>query len=64
MGLIHVTTTLRTSEKARKKYAAEFVVDTEGNRRAFATWLYLSGTRWRRSESQAPAGSSSCGEPG
>jgi len=28
MGLIHVTTTLRASEKARKKYAAEFLVDT------------------------------------
>ena len=29
MGLIHVTTTLRASEKARKKYAAEFFVDME-----------------------------------
>jgi predicted aspartyl protease len=28
MGLIHVTTTLRASERARKKYAAEFVVNT------------------------------------
>ena len=28
MGLIHVTTTLRASEKARKKYSAEFLVDT------------------------------------
>lgn len=28
MGLIHVTTTLRAREKARKKYAAEFLVDT------------------------------------
>ncbi len=28
MGLIHVTTTLRAGEKARKKYAAEFLVDT------------------------------------
>jgi hypothetical protein len=28
MGLIHVTTTLRASERARKKYAAEFLVDT------------------------------------
>lgn len=32
MGLIHVTTTLRASEKARKKYAAEFLLDTEGRR--------------------------------
>ena len=30
MGLIHVTTTLRAREKARKKYAAEFLLDTEG----------------------------------
>jgi clan AA aspartic protease len=28
MGLIHVTTTLRAREKARKKYAAEFLVET------------------------------------
>ncbi len=28
MGLIHVTTTLRTGEKARRKYEAEFLVDT------------------------------------
>jgi len=28
MGLIHVTTTLRAREKARKKYAADFLVDT------------------------------------
>ncbi|HEY3137584.1 MAG TPA: clan AA aspartic protease [Blastocatellia bacterium] len=28
MGLIHVTTTLRASEKARKKYSADFLVDT------------------------------------
>jgi clan AA aspartic protease len=28
MGLIHVTTTLRAKERARKKYAAEFLVDT------------------------------------
>lgn len=28
MGLIHVTTTLRAREKSRKKYAAEFLVDT------------------------------------
>src|SRR5437588_5358249 len=28
MGLIHVTTVLRASEKARKKYVAEFLVDT------------------------------------
>jgi clan AA aspartic protease len=28
MGLIHVTTILRASEKARKKYSAEFLVDT------------------------------------
>jgi clan AA aspartic protease len=27
MGLIHVTTTLRAGEKARKKYSAEFLVD-------------------------------------
>ena len=29
MGLIHVTTTLRANEKARKKYAADFLLDTE-----------------------------------
>jgi clan AA aspartic protease len=28
MGLIHVTTTLRAGEKARKKYVSEFLVDT------------------------------------
>src|SRR2546425_13151433 len=28
MGLIHVTTTLRARENARKKYVAEFLVDT------------------------------------
>ncbi len=28
MGLIHVTTTLRAREKARKKYVSEFLVDT------------------------------------
>src|SRR2546426_9782962 len=28
MGLIHVTTTLRAREHARKKYVAEFLVDT------------------------------------
>lgn len=28
MGLIHVTTTLRAHETARKKYAAEFLVNT------------------------------------
>jgi clan AA aspartic protease len=28
MGLIHVATTLRAREKARKKYSAEFLVDT------------------------------------
>src|SRR5437762_10677960 len=28
MGLIHVTTTLRASQKARKKYRAEFLIDT------------------------------------
>src|SRR5712691_11820343 len=28
MGLIHVTTVLRAREKARKEYAAEFLVDT------------------------------------
>ncbi|MBI5388496.1 MAG: aspartyl protease family protein [Verrucomicrobia bacterium] len=28
MGLMHVTTTLRASEKARKKYQADFLVDT------------------------------------
>jgi clan AA aspartic protease len=28
MGLIHVTTTLRAHEKARKKYVSEFLVDT------------------------------------
>ncbi|HLG14280.1 MAG TPA: clan AA aspartic protease [Blastocatellia bacterium] len=27
-GLIHLTTTLRAREKARRKYAAEFLVDT------------------------------------
>jgi hypothetical protein len=30
MGLIHVTTTLRASEKARKKYSADFLVDMGG----------------------------------
>jgi clan AA aspartic protease len=28
MGLLHVTTTLRASQKSRKKYTAEFLVDT------------------------------------
>ena len=28
MGLIHVTTTLRARENARKKYVSEFLVDT------------------------------------
>ena len=28
MGLIHVTVTLRASEKSRKKYEASFLVDT------------------------------------
>src|SRR5580692_6666034 len=28
MGLIHVTVTLRAAQKARKKYEAEFLVDT------------------------------------
>ena len=28
MGLIHVTTTLRAGERARKKYEADFLVDT------------------------------------
>jgi clan AA aspartic protease len=28
MGLIHVTVTLRATEKSRKKYEAEFLVDT------------------------------------
>jgi len=28
MGLMHVTTTLRASEKARRKFTAEFLVDT------------------------------------
>ncbi len=28
MGLIHVTVTLRASEKSRKKYEADFLVDT------------------------------------
>jgi clan AA aspartic protease len=28
MGLIHVTVTLRASEKSRKKYQADFLVDT------------------------------------
>ena len=28
MGLIHVTVTLRSSEKSRKKYEADFLVDT------------------------------------
>lgn len=28
MGLIHVTTTQRASEKSRKKYTADFLVDT------------------------------------
>ena len=28
MGVIHVTTTLRAGEKARKKYVAQFLVDT------------------------------------
>src|SRR5438128_9058170 len=28
MGLIHVTTTLRARERARKKYSADFLVDT------------------------------------
>src|SRR5438552_17091424 len=30
MGLIHVTTVLRAWQKARKKYSAEFLVDTGG----------------------------------
>jgi len=29
MGLIHVTTTVRAKERARKKYVAEFLVNTE-----------------------------------
>jgi clan AA aspartic protease len=28
MGLIHITVTLRATEKSRKKYEAEFLVDT------------------------------------
>ena len=28
MGLIHVTTTLRSFEKSKKKYEADFLVDT------------------------------------
>jgi clan AA aspartic protease len=48
MGLIHVTVTLRASEKSRKKYEADFLVDTGAtDSMAPASMLQRAGIRRR-----------------
>src|SRR5687767_15050355 len=48
MGLIHVTTTLRASEKSRKKFEADFLVDTGAtDSTAPASGLTKAGIRRR-----------------
>src|SRR6516165_5155382 len=48
MGMIHVTVTLRANEKSRKKYEADFLVDTEAtDSMAPASALKRAGIRRR-----------------
>jgi len=56
MGLIHVTVTLRTTAKSRKKYEAEFLVDTGAtDSMAPAAKLEKAGIRRRGRMAYEPA---------